>query len=114
MEKKLSAQSLSTIDKTIQELNEAWHTLKKTWEGSGDARTLDAAFYKFVDVWLAADRTIDDQTHAHSLEYWKDPDLEAVRQAIVPLQVRLAKVEDAERKRLGIEHLVKTLQAVDF
>jgi len=114
MEKKLSAQSLSVIDKTIRDLIEAWHSLKNTWESSDDVRPLDAAFYKFVDVWLAADRTIDDQTHAHSLEYWKDPDLEVVRQRIVPLQVRLAKVEDAERKRVGIERLVKALQTIEF
>ena len=114
MEKKLSKGSISAIDKAIQELNEAWHSLKNTWESSVDTRTLEVTFYKFVDVWLAADRAIDDQTHAHALEYWKDPDLEMVRQAIVPLQVRLAKVEDTEQKRLGIERLVKTLQAMEF
>ena|SRR3990172_6277534 len=114
MERKLSEQSISAIDKTIEGLSEAWESLKNAWENSDEGRLLDAAFYKFVDVWLAADRTIDEETHAHSLEYWKDPDLEAVRQAIVPLQVRLAKVEDTEQKRLGIERLVKTLQAMEF
>ena len=62
----------------------------------------------------ATDRAVDRETHAHSLEYWNDPDLENVRQAITPLQVRLSKMDDAKRKQQGIEKLLQTLQAMEF
>ncbi len=67
-----------------------------------------------MEVWLETDRTVDRETHAHTLEYWKDPDLETIRQAITPLQVRLSKIDDPERKRWGVERVPHMLQAMEF
>lgn len=114
MEKKLSTESIDRIDAVIQRFVEAWNDLKRAWEQLDTPQALDHAFYEFVDVWLTTDRTVDAETHAHTLEYWKDPDLETVRHAITPVQVRLSKIDDPERKRLGIERLRQTLQAMEF
>lgn len=114
MEKKLSADSITRIDEAVQRFVTAWEELKRTWNHLDTPEALDRAFYGFVDVWLATDRVVDRETHAHSLEYWNDPDLEIVRQAINPLQVRLSKIDDQERKRRGVERLQHTLQTMQF
>jgi hypothetical protein len=114
MEKKLSAQSIARIDETIRRFVAAWENLKATWERVDTPEDMDKAFYEFVDIWLATDRSVDQETHAHSLEYWKDPELETVRQAIIPLQVRLGKIDDPERKRQGIARLQQALEDMSF
>lgn len=114
MEKKLSTESIGRIDAAVRRFVTAWEDLKQSWDHLDTPRALDEAFYKFVDVWLATDRTVDGETHAHTLEYWKDPELEAVRQEITPLQVRLSKIDDPERKRQGIERLRQTLQSLEL
>ena len=114
MEKKLSQDSIGRIDNAIQRFVTAWNDLKRAWAHVDTPPALDKAFYDFVDVWLATDRAVDRETHAHSLEYWNDPDLENVRQAITPLQVRLSKIDDPKRKQQGVEKLRQTLQAMEF
>ncbi len=114
MEKKLSQDSIGRIDDAIQRFVTTWNDLKQAWAHVDTPPALDKAFYDFVDVWLATDRTVDRETHAHSLEYWSDPDLENVRQVITPLQVRLSKIDDPKRKQQGIEKLRQTLQAMEF
>ena len=114
MEKKLSQESIRHLDETVQRFASAWEDLKQSWQRVDNPAELDRAFYGFVDVWLATDRVVDRETHAHSLEYWNDPDLEVVRQLINPLQMRLAKIDDGERKRTGIAKLRQTLQALEF
>ncbi|MBI2998630.1 MAG: hypothetical protein HYY46_09285 [Deltaproteobacteria bacterium] len=114
MEKKLSQDSIGRIDEAIQRFVAAWNDLKRIWANVDMPPALDKAFYDFVEVWLATDRAVDRETHAHSLEYWDDPDLEKVRQAIMPLQVRLSKIDDPRRKQQGIEKLLQHLQAIEF
>ncbi len=114
MGKKLSQDSIGRIDGAIQRFVTAWNDLKRAWAQLDTPHALDKAFYEFVDVWLATDRTVDQETHAHTLEYWNDPDLETVRQTITPLQVRLSKIDDPNRKQQGIEKLRQTLQAMEF
>ena len=114
MEKKLSQDSIGHIDGVIQRFVGSWNDLKRAWDQLDTPQALDKAFYEFVEVWLETDRTVDRETHAHTLEYWKDPDLEVVRQAIVPLQLRLSKLDDPHRKQRGVKRLQNMLQAMEF
>lgn len=114
MEKKLSQDSIGRIDGVIQRFVGSWNDLKQAWDQVDSPQALDKAFYEFVEVWLATDRIVDQETHAHSLEYWNDPDLERVRQAITPLQMRLSRLDDPERKRRGVERLQNVLQTMEF
>jgi len=113
MRKKLSTESIQLIDEALVTLAQTWGELKATWATCNESHELDRAFYRFVDIWLATDHTVDEVTQAHSLQHWQDPELAPLRKAMGEIQVKLAKIDDTALKQRGVEQLQSMLRGFE-
>lgn len=99
----------------VQEVKNALDTHRKkfrefveTFNQSNTPSEIDEMFNEWINSWLELDATVDRITRAHVLPYWKDQDLQPIREKIREIQVKISKMTDPERD-VSIKRTVEAL-----